>query len=131
MAIGTRYPTATTLAGKYRQIYEGRAERTRSGLTKKDLKVSKSGKIVSKRASRAAKARQEPLTIWRLAVTEAARELEVDYTIPKKGTVLYRAARRNYDDMLACMSEAAESDSESECESDESSEESEEFVECA
>ena len=124
MPTSTRYPTATTLAGKYRQVYEGRAERTRSGLTKKDLKVSKSGKIVSKRASRAAKARQEPLTIWRLAVTEAARELEVDYTIPKKGTVLYRAARRNYDDMLACMSEA-----ESECESDECSEESEESEE--
>ena len=118
MPTSTRYPTATTLAGRYRQVYEGRAERTRSGLTKKDLKVSKSGKIVSKRASRAAKGRQKPLAIWRLAVTEAARELEVDYAIPKKGTALYRAARRKYDDMLACTSEAESgSDSRSECES--------------
>ena len=109
MPTSTRYPTATTLAGQYRQVYEGRAERTRSGLTKKDFIVSKSGKIVSKRASRAAKARQAPLIMWRKAVTEAARELQMDhYTIPKKGTQLYRAARRIYDNMI--MSEDEDSD---------------------
>jgi hypothetical protein len=51
----TLYPTATTRAGANRQVFEGRAERTRGGLKKKDLKVSKSGKIVSRRASRASK----------------------------------------------------------------------------
>lgn len=39
--------------------------------------------------------------MWRQAVKEAARELGVDYTIPERGTALYRAARRNYDCMLA------------------------------
>lgn len=50
------FPTATTLAGQRRQVYEGRALKTRGGLRKGDLKVSKStGKIVSKKASVAAK----------------------------------------------------------------------------
>jgi len=63
-------------------VYEGRADKTRSGLTKKDLCVSKSGKIVSRRASRAAKARQEPLKLWRWAVEEAAEGLGMRYSIP-------------------------------------------------
>ena len=50
----TKFPTATTTAGKRRQVYEGRALMTApNGLTKKDLKVSKSGKIVSRKASAA------------------------------------------------------------------------------
>ena len=100
MPTSTRYPTATTLAGRYRQVYEGRAEQTRSGLTKKDLKVSKSGKIVSKRSSRAAQSRQTPLAMCREAVSEASADLGVAYTIPAKGTALYRAARRIYDRMV-------------------------------
>ena len=51
----TTYPTATTIAEQRRQVYEGRAQKTRSGLTRKDLMRSKSGKIVSRRASAAAK----------------------------------------------------------------------------
>ena len=51
----TKHPTATTLAGKYRQIYEGKADCMPSGLSKKDLKKSKSGKIVSKKRSARAK----------------------------------------------------------------------------
>lgn len=48
--------TATTDAGRKRQVWEGRATVTRPyGLRKADLKVSKStGKIVSRRASEAA-----------------------------------------------------------------------------
>lgn len=49
------YPTAKTLAGQRRQVWEGRAETTRGGLRASDLKKSKSGKIVSKAASRAGK----------------------------------------------------------------------------
>lgn len=49
----TLYPTAETLAGQRRQVWEGRAQKTRGGLTKADLKVSKSGKIVSKAKSSA------------------------------------------------------------------------------
>lgn len=51
----TTYPTATTIAGQRRQVYEGRALKTRGGLTRKDLKKSKSGKIVSRKASDASK----------------------------------------------------------------------------
>ena len=50
-----RYPTAETTAGQRRQVYEGRAQMTAGGLKKKDLKRSKTGKIVSRRASKAAK----------------------------------------------------------------------------
>ena len=51
------YPDAAlTLAGQRRAVWEGRARKTRGGLTRDDLMVSKStGKIVSKRASRASK----------------------------------------------------------------------------
>lgn len=51
------YPnTDLTTAGARRAVWEGRAQKTRGGLTRDDLKVSKStGKIVSKRASRASK----------------------------------------------------------------------------
>ena len=55
-AIST-YPSADlTIAGQRRAVWEGRALKTRGGLSRDDLKVSKStGKIVSKRASRASK----------------------------------------------------------------------------
>jgi hypothetical protein len=51
----TKYPTAETIAGQRRQVWEGRAERTKGGLTRADLMMNKQGKIVSKRASRASK----------------------------------------------------------------------------
>ena len=45
-----------TTAGQRRAVWEGRALKTRGGLNKGDLMVSNStGKIVSKRASRASK----------------------------------------------------------------------------
>ena len=106
-----KYPTATTLAGRYRQVFEGRAFRTHSGLTKKDLTISKSGKVVSKLKSKSGKTRQEPLAMWRQAVSEAAAELKVKYTIPKKGTPLYNSARLKYDTM---MSEVYQTESEGE-----------------
>ena len=40
---------ATTLHGRYRQVYEGRADRTKSGLKKSDLRENRRGVIVSKR----------------------------------------------------------------------------------
>lgn len=51
----TQYPTATTTAGQRRQVWEGRALMTNGGLTRKDLMKSKSGKIVSRKASNASK----------------------------------------------------------------------------
>ena len=51
------YPSADlTTAGARRAVWEGRAMKTRGGLTRDQLKVSKStGKIVSRKASRASK----------------------------------------------------------------------------
>lgn len=49
------FPTATTTAGQRRQVWEGRALKTKGGLTKTDLRENKQGKIVSKRASSAGK----------------------------------------------------------------------------
>lgn len=46
--------TASTPAGQKRQVLEGRANRTRSGLTAGDLTWSKSGQAVSKKKKRAA-----------------------------------------------------------------------------
>jgi len=40
---------ATTLHGRYRQVYEGRADRTKSGLKKSDLRENRRGVIVSKK----------------------------------------------------------------------------------
>lgn len=46
------YPTASaSLREKYRQVWVGRAKKTRGGLTKSDLKQRKDGVIVSKRSS--------------------------------------------------------------------------------
>ena len=64
----TKYPTATTLAGQRRQVWEGRAQMTWGGLTKSDLIQSKhTGKIVSKKASRSAQKRYKgsALEIWK------------------------------------------------------------------
>ena len=54
---GIRYPTATTTKGQRRQVWEGRADMTRGGLTKSDLRVNKQGSIVSKKASSAGRKR--------------------------------------------------------------------------
>ena len=42
---------AKTLAGQYRQVATGRAERTRGGLTANDIIQNKSGRYVSKKKS--------------------------------------------------------------------------------
>ena len=53
-----RYPTATTRAGKYRAVYEGRALMTGpNGLMRHQLAESKSGKIVSRAKQIAARNR--------------------------------------------------------------------------
>ena len=51
----TTFPTAETLAGQRRQVWNRDAEMTRGGLRKIDLKENKQGKIVSRRVSRLGK----------------------------------------------------------------------------
>ena len=47
-----KYASATTMAGKRRQVWNGKAELTlRGGLKKHQLKKNKQGKIVSKKKS--------------------------------------------------------------------------------
>lgn len=71
-----------TTAGARRAVWEGRAQKTRGGLTRDDLMVSKStGKIVSKRASRASKRNFE------------RNGLRPDKNIAYKGAA-YRGARK-------------------------------------
>ncbi len=81
------YPSADlTTAGARRAVWEGRAMRTRGGLTRSDLKVSKStGKIVSRRASRASKKNFE------------RNGLRPDKNIAYKGAQ-YRGAKKANDD---------------------------------
>ena len=45
--------------GTRNDVFEGIAEKTRGGLTREDLMLSKTGKIVSKKKSMAAKASYE------------------------------------------------------------------------
>ncbi len=92
----TKYPTAKTRAGQYRQVFEGRAEKTKSGLTPNDLMISGGGRIVSKRAHAAGKDRGAALVAWREALTAACSEMGVSYSIPKKGTPLYKLAHEIY-----------------------------------
>ena len=77
------YPNAElTTAGARRAVWEGRAQMTRGGLSRDDLMVSNStGKIVSKRASRASKVQFE------------RNGLAPNANIAYKGAQ-YRAARR-------------------------------------
>ena len=56
----TKYPRSMflTVSEQRREVFEGRAEMTKGGLTKQDLKLNtKTGKIVSRRASEIAKRR--------------------------------------------------------------------------
>ena len=96
----TRYPTAETLAGQRRQVYEGRALMTRGGLTKSDLKQDKDGKIISKAASKASKRRSSPLKAWVAASRDACDELDLycDIGTVKKGTKVYKLAKKIYRD---------------------------------
>ena len=99
------YPTATTLAGQRRQVFKGRAERMPSGLKKSDLiENPKTGRIVSKKKSVAAKARYNQngnkLKMWNAAVQQARADLDVEgFVALRKGTDLYKKAKKFYETM--------------------------------
>ena len=85
--------------GKKWQVWKGTRERTAGGLTKKDLRKSKSGKIVSRKQSLAARRRfrKGGISGWLRAVTAARKSLKLKgFVACKKGTKFYRTARRNY-----------------------------------
>ena len=94
------YPTAKRIGAQRRQVWDGRATHTKGGLTKGDLKEGPNGRIVSIKAS--ARATQNlsktnvTLKQWRQAVTGACEEAGLEYTIPQKGTALYKCAKARY-----------------------------------
>lgn len=88
-----------SVVGKKWQVWKGTRQRTAGGLTKKDLRKSKSGKIVSKKQSLAARRRfrKGGISGWLRAVTAARRSLKLTgFVACKKGTKFYRTARRLY-----------------------------------
>jgi phage terminase small subunit len=82
--------------GSRAQVYHGNAEQTAGGLVKKDLKMV-NGEIVSK-----TKSKSEKKNPWISAVAKARRELGIkkgssfDEYIPKKGSELYKTAKKIY-----------------------------------
>merc|ERR1712083_89781 len=91
-----------SVVGKKGQVWKGTRERTAGGLTKKDLRKSKSGKIVSKKQSLAARKRFRKGGIgkWCKAVTMARKACKITgFVACKKGTKFYRKARAFYKKM--------------------------------
>merc|ERR1719386_288652 len=79
-------------------VFRGGKEKTSGGLKKSDIVKSKSGKLVSKKASAAGKKAYKHIKGWTVAVQKARKELGVKgFVAIKKGTPLYKAARAHYD----------------------------------
>merc|ERR1712007_6709 len=89
----------TPKVGKKWQVWKGTREGTAGGLRKKDLRKSKSGKIVSKKQSDLAKKRMKKggISKWLKAVMKARKALKLKgFVACKKGTKYYRTARKFY-----------------------------------
>merc|ERR1712228_792356 len=88
-----------SVVGKKWQVWKGTRQRTAGGLTKKDLRKSKSGKIVSKKQSTLARRRMAKggISRWLKAVMAARKALKLTgFVACKKGTKYYRKARAFY-----------------------------------
>merc|ERR1712164_9665 len=78
-------------------VFRGNKEKTVSGLKKTDLIKSKSGKIVSKKASANGKRAYKRIQGWTKAVQQARKQLKVrGFVAVKKGTALYKLAKDLY-----------------------------------
>merc|ERR1719229_193881 len=83
--------------GKKFSVLKGNKERTSGGLKKSDLVKSKSGKVVSRKASAAGKKAYANIKGWTAAVQKARKELGIKgFVAVKKGTPLYKAAKAHY-----------------------------------
>merc|ERR1712072_326103 len=88
-----------SVVGKKWQVWKGTRQRTAGGLTKKDLRKSKSGKIVSKKQSMLARKRMRNggISRWLKAVMAARKALKLTgFVACKKGTKYYRKAKAFY-----------------------------------
>merc|ERR1711953_1199910 len=75
-------------------VFSGTKEKTKTGLAKSDLMKSKSGKIVSKKASKAGKKAYANIKGWTSAVQKAKKELGAEgFVAIKKGSALYKKAK--------------------------------------
>merc|ERR1719414_1518380 len=78
-------------------LVEGTKEETGSGLKESDLQKSKSGKIVSKKASAAGKNAYARVKGWIVAVTAAKKALGLKgFVAVKKGNALCKKAKELY-----------------------------------
>merc|ERR1719221_2377338 len=78
-------------------VFSGTKEKTYTGLKKSDLVKSKSGKVVSKKASAAGKKAYGRIKAWTQAVQKARKDLGLKgFVAVKKGSALYKAAKTIY-----------------------------------
>ena len=86
--------------GKAWQVWKGTRERTVGGLKKKDLVMSKSGKIVSKKKAQLARSwmkSKSGIGAWCVAVKQARKELGLTgFVACKKGTAFYKRVNAIY-----------------------------------
>merc|ERR1712146_117215 len=97
--MGRAKKVSTIAKGKYMRaaVFLGSKEKTKTGLKKSDLIKSKSGKIVSKKASAAGKKAYANIKGWTVAVHKARKELGVKgFVAVKKGSALYKKAKEFY-----------------------------------
>merc|ERR1719436_339822 len=84
------------ITGKKASVFHGTKVKTVGGLKKTDLKKNKSGKIVSKKASDAAKKRKsyKKILAWNAAMMKARKQLGLKGFVKcKKGSKLYAATK--------------------------------------
>merc|ERR1711981_1398886 len=78
-------------------VFRGSKVKTSSGLKKSDLTRSKSGKVVSKKASAHGKKAYKNIRGWIVAVSKARKALGVKgFVAVKEGTALYKKAKELY-----------------------------------
>merc|ERR1719389_1081147 len=78
-------------------VFAGTKEKTYTGLKKSDLVKSKTGKVVSKKASAAGKKAYANIKAWTVAVQKARKNLGLKgFVAIKKGSALYKAAKDIY-----------------------------------
>merc|ERR1712032_214905 len=79
-------------------VFSGSKTKTYTGLKKSDLMMSKSGKIVSRKAHLAGRKKYVNIQSWTKAVQAARKELGVKGFVPiKKGSPLYKAAKVHFE----------------------------------
>merc|ERR1712014_196348 len=80
-------------------VFKGTKVKTTGGLKKGDLKKNKAGKIVSKKASDAAKKKKsyKKILAWSAAFKKARKELKIKgFKACKKGSALYALTKKYY-----------------------------------